>query len=78
MFHIVNMEDGLSATLDSPDQGAKGVPVTSVSRTGSSLQIEMKALAAIFKGQIAPDLASIKGSLTQMGKDMPLLLTKDK
>ena len=27
VFHIVNTEDGLTATMDSPDQGAKGLPL---------------------------------------------------
>src|SRR5580693_6639639 len=36
VFHIVNTEDGLTATMDSPDQGAKGLPTTSVTRTGTS------------------------------------------
>eukprot|EP01035_Chromulina_nebulosa_P050250 gene50250-68313_t len=30
VFHISKTDSGFSATMDSPDQGAKGIPVTSV------------------------------------------------
>src|SRR5208282_2668031 len=39
VFHIVNTEDGLIATLDSPDQGVKGVPVTTATRDGATLKM---------------------------------------
>lgn len=78
VFHIVNMEDGLTATMDSPDQGATGFPVASVTRNGSSLKFDMKAQGAAFDGKIAPDLAAIKGTLTQAGRELPLNLTRAK
>jgi uncharacterized protein len=74
VFHIVNTEDGLTATLDSPDQGMKGLPTTSVTRTGDALKIEVKSLGGLFEGKIAPDLSSIDGKWTQGGATMPLLL----
>lgn len=37
VFHITNMENGLMATMDSPDQDANGLPVTTVTRNGSAL-----------------------------------------
>jgi len=51
IFHIVNTEDGLMATLDVPDQGAKDVPVTTVTRDGSALKLEMKGLGGGFEGK---------------------------
>jgi len=78
VFHIVNTEDGLIATLDSPDQGAKGIPISSVKREGNSLTIEAKAIGGMFKGKIATDLSSISGTWTQGGGEMPLVLTRSK
>jgi hypothetical protein len=78
VFHISNTEDGLIATWDSPDQGAKGLPVTAVARTGSSLALEMKASAAKFEGTISQDLMSIDGSFSQGGAKMPLPLKRIK
>src|SRR3984885_10504610 len=73
VFHIVNTEDGLTATMDSPDQGAKGMPTTSVTRDGAKLKIEAKAIAGVFEGAIAPDLSSIDGTFTQLGAAHPLV-----
>lgn len=78
VFHIVNTEDGLTATVDSPDQGMKGAPVTTVTRNDSSLKLEMKTLAAVFDGKIAPDLKTITGTFTQNGSNFPLVLTRVK
>lgn len=78
VFHIVNTEDGLTATMDSPDQGAKGLPTTSVTRTGTSLKIEAKNLNGVFDGKIAADLSTIDGNWTQHGSTMPLVLKRTK
>jgi pimeloyl-ACP methyl ester carboxylesterase len=78
VFHIVNTEDGLTATLDSPDQGANGLPTTSVTRDGASLKIEVKQIGGGFSGKIAADLSSIDGTWTQMGNSMALVLKRVK
>jgi fermentation-respiration switch protein FrsA (DUF1100 family) len=78
IFHIVNTEDGLIATMDSPDQNQNGVPTTSTKRDGMSLKIEMKAIGGIFEGKIAPDLQSIDGTFTQLGSPHDLLLKRVK
>jgi len=78
VFHIVNTEDGLTATLDSPDQGAKDIPINSVTRDGVKLKIESKIIDGVFEGTIAADLSSIDGKWTQHGNTMPLLLKRVK
>jgi uncharacterized protein len=78
VFHIVNPEDGLIATLDSPDQGAKGLPTTSVTRDGPTLKIEARAIGGSFQGKIAADLSSIDGDWTQGGATLPLVLKRVK
>lgn len=76
IFHIVNTEDGLMATLDVPDQGAKDVPVTTVTRDGPALKLEMKGLGGGFEGKISPDLSTIDGTWTQVGNSLPLVLKR--
>jgi len=78
VFHITNTEDGLTATLDSLDQGAKGIPVTTVTRQGASLKIEVKGIGGMFEGTIAKDLSAIDGTWTQGGGSLPLLLKRVK
>jgi len=74
VFHIVNTEDGLTATADSPDQGGKGMPVT-VTRDGASLKLEMKGAMAVFNGKIASNLKSIPGTFVQGPNNILLVLT---
>jgi len=74
VFHIYNTADGLHATMDSLDQGAKGIPVTSVTRTGSALKIELKQLDGVFEGKISDDKSKIDGTWTQHGSSKPLAL----
>jgi pimeloyl-ACP methyl ester carboxylesterase len=74
VFHIVNTEDGLTATLDSPDQGLMGMATSSVTRDGSSLKIEVKKLGGLFEAKLASDLSSIDGNWSQGGGTLPLVL----
>jgi uncharacterized protein len=76
VFHIVNTEDGLTATADSPDQNANGMPVTSVTRKGSEFKLEMKQLAGRFEGKISADLSTMEGTWTQRGGSLPLVLKR--
>lgn len=78
VFHITNTEDGLAATLDSPDQGQNGIPVTTVTRNGASLKLEVKSIAGVFEGKISSDLSTVEGTWTQMGNSMPLTLKRVK
>jgi fermentation-respiration switch protein FrsA (DUF1100 family) len=78
VFKIVNTQDGLTAQLQSPDQSPAWLPATSVTRSGSSLTIDLKALGAVFEGKIAADLGSIEGTFTQMGSPLPLTLKRIK
>jgi len=77
VFHIVNTEDGLMATLDSPDQGVKGLPTSKVSRDKAALRIEIEKISGVFTGLIAADLSSIDGTFTQ-GSSLPLSLHRVK
>ncbi len=76
VFHITNTEDGLMVTADSPDQNVKGLPVTTATRNGSSLKLEMKQLAGVYEGKLDPALNSIEGTWTQSGHTIPLTLKR--
>jgi hypothetical protein len=76
VLHITTFEDGMTATLDSPDQRAFGIPATSVSRSGSVLQFEMKQIAGSFKGTLDSGLTLIRGDWTQLGNTVPLELKR--
>jgi pimeloyl-ACP methyl ester carboxylesterase len=74
VFHIVNTADGLTATMDSPDQGATGNLVTAIVRNGSAIKIEMKQIGGAYEGKISSDLATIGGTWSQGGRSLPLVL----
>jgi hypothetical protein len=76
VIHIVNAEDGLTAKMDVPLQGAKGIPASSVTRSGASLRIEIKAVGGGFEGKISSDLSTIDGTWSQLGNSLPLVLKR--
>ena len=75
LFKIVNMDTGLTATVQSPDQSPNWAPTTSITRTGNKISIEMKAFGAAFEGQINAAKDTIDGNFTQ-GGSIPLVLKK--
>src|SRR5208282_2185391 len=78
VFHITNTADGLTATMDSPDQNIKGLPVTKVTRDGSSLKLELKQIPGVFQGTIDKDRESVNGTWSQAGNSLPLQLKRMK
>jgi hypothetical protein len=76
VFHITATAEGLAATMDSPDQAAAGLPVTSARREGDTLTLQMPDLGAKYQGAIAKDLSAIEGSFTQGGASLPLTLKR--
>jgi pimeloyl-ACP methyl ester carboxylesterase len=75
IFHITSGGDGsLSATMDSPDQGAAGIPVTSVSFDGDSLFMEVAVAQAGYYGRYDPDSLFFDGEWRQAGFTLPLRL----
>lgn len=72
VLHISG-ENGLyQATLDSPDQGAKGIPATQVKYADRALEIEITSLRASYKGTFEND--RIVGTFTQNNLPVPLNL----
>ncbi len=65
VFHIEKTGGGYSATMDSPDQGAKGIPVSSATFTDGTLTISIPQLGFKYTGMLSGD--RLKGSFTQSG-----------
>ena len=72
VLHISSKDGALAATLDSPDQGATGLPIDSISVTGKSLRFEMKSLGADYEGVFSADGSQIEGQFSQQGIRLPL------
>jgi hypothetical protein len=75
VFHISAGEEGeLSATVDSPDQDVRGIPVERVVVDGNRLTIEMPAMQARFEGVVDGD--RLEGTWNQGGANLPLELER--
>ena len=73
---IANMDTGLTAQIQSPDQSPNWAPATSISRDGDKLTVTFNAFAATYEGKIAADHTTIDGHFTQAGNELPLVLKK--
>jgi len=77
VFTISSSADGPSATMDSPDQGAAGIPVSRVTVVGSSIVMEVKTIGGSYAGTLSADGASIDGIWSQSSQQFPVLLRKN-
>jgi uncharacterized protein len=75
VFNISKTADGYSATMDSPDQEAKGIPATSVSFGQSVLKIENTKINFQFEGTLNKDNV-IVGKFIQGGQTYPLEMSR--
>ncbi|MGD9721842.1 MAG: alpha/beta hydrolase family protein [Pirellulales bacterium] len=77
VFHLAADDKGrLTATMDSPDQGAKGLPIESATREGKQLKLEAKTIRGAFEGTVSDDGLKISGHWKQSGQSLPLELTR--
>ncbi len=75
VFNIEKSAEGtLSATLDSPDQGTKGIAVSEITFANGTLRIVAKSIGGSFTGKMANDYREIVGTWSQVGRDTPLVL----
>lgn len=72
ILHVVRKNGTLTATLDSPDQGATGLAVDSITVSDKSLRFEMKSLGADYEGVFSSDGSQIEGEFRQQGQRLPL------
>ncbi len=76
VFRISRNEDGsLRATMDSPDQGAKDIPVNEVTFKSGKLHLESKVIMGTYDGTLQLD-DSIEGTWQQRGLSFPLKLER--
>lgn len=77
VFHISSKEGKLNATMDSPDQGANGIPCDQVAVSGKTITISVSAIGGNYIGTISADGKLIKGKWNQGGGSFDLDLGKN-
>ena len=79
VFHIKSNADGaLTATLDSPDQNATGIPTSSVDLLRQNITITVNRVRGKYEGQLdsPTDPTTITGTWSQLGQEHTLTLHK--
>ena len=69
VFHL----DEENPTMDSPDQGAKGIPIEVTRTAAGSITIKVPSIGATYEGLWL--IKQIAGTFQQMGASLPLTLT---
>ena len=63
-------------TLDSPDQGARNIPLTTAEYSKPTARFDIAAIDGHFEGILKDDGSEIDGTWTQVGNSTPCLLTR--
>lgn len=74
VFHISDSSSGLKATMDSPAQGAKGIPVDSVSCKGMTVRMAIVKIGVTIEGMWRGD--TMTTVFRQGGLELPLVLSR--
>lgn len=76
VFHLRVDSTGYAATLDSPDQGAFGIPADEVSVAGDSVQMEFRRIGGRYEAELSDDGEALSGNWSQGGQTLPLDLVR--
>lgn len=76
VFNLTESDGEILATLDSPDQGAKGIPLDEVTFDGATIHIASQKMKAIFTGKLNDQNNKIEGTWSQRGREFPLVLKR--
>lgn len=66
----------LSGTIDSLDQGANGIPISSVEQSGTEVKLELAEIGASYHGTMSADGSEISGEWKQSIVSLPLVLRR--
>ena len=76
VFHIEKTGEVYSATMDSPDQGAKGIAVTTITFENNVLNLNVVSAGLGYEGPWKEE-ELIEGNLNQSGMTFPINLTRE-
>jgi hypothetical protein len=74
VFSVVPTDSGYASTMDSPDQGVKGIPVDRTLVRQDSVYFEIKAARIEYSGELKNGV--ITGTFRQSGHELPLNLSR--
>ena len=74
VLHLEQAEGYVKASLDSPDQGAKGISAYKEYLSDDSVALKVEAIGATYRAKLKD--GKLDGTFSQMGMKIPLVLTK--
>ena len=74
VFHVAKTDIGYISTMDSPDQGANGIPVTNTTFENSKIKFEVSNARIEYNGELKEN--EIKGTFKQGGQEFPMNLSR--
>ena len=77
VLHISGENGKYQSTMDSPDQGATGIPLDKTTYENGKLTIEAEALGMKYTADLDEHGAMLTGTFNQQGVSIPLVLTKE-
>ena len=77
VFNVTKTDNSISSTMDSPDQGANGIPTSTTSFENSILKITIANAKIEYEGRLGTDNI-IVGTFKQGGQSFPMNLSKNK
>lgn len=75
VFKVTKSENGYSSTMDSPDQGAKNIPVTNTTFENSKVKFEVTNAKIEYNGELSDN--KIVGTFKQGSQEFPMNLSKN-
>ncbi len=76
IFNLGNKDGSGTGTIDSPDQGAMGIPMSEISAGENSIKIGVKAVGGEYQGKLSEDGKTLTGEWSQSGSTLALVLKK--
>ena len=76
VLHVKTEGGVTTATLDSLDQQAMGIPVSAIKRDGDAMTFEVAVVGGGYRGTLSADTKSVVGTWSQNGADLPLALKR--
>ena len=76
VIRVTRAVSGTTAVMDSPDQGALGIPIDAISFDGGALKFTSSKVGGSYSGQLNAAGNEATGQFTQLGANLPLTLKK--
>lgn len=76
VLHVAGAPGRLTATFDSPSQGALGLPVAAVVQEGAVIRFRIDAPQASYVATLSADGRTLVGAWSQGGASLPLTMTR--